>query len=986
MRRQLTTALGLTLALVGCAPAMPLVSTTAPVSPAGSGIVTSPIGAAQPTHPVSNIDVYPRAIDSVVAGQALLPSGPLANAQVVLKAIGSDDTVGTGTTDDQGNFSIVVNGVTTATVLRVFATGTTGATHVPVTLATLVTAQPVAGGTAPVATGAANQTAPIVAKFTASPVASSERNLLGVGLSHLLATSAMTIDTIKPADGLQAGGYAVKITGTGFAAVDTVKFGDIKSTSISVDSDTQITAKLPDGLKSGTLSVHVSSGEDTANAASAALNYAYTVLPPFISSFQGDSHDLIIVGAGFSGTKSVTVTDGGAPVTAASFVVVNDSKIHLQSDPGVPSGGLVTVVAPGGSVTKARTLQPQPSVSSVNLVKGSLLGGDRVTITGSNFSTYPGDANVWIGTFNNDCQAKLLYVNVLSDTQLTATTPSWSDIPHNYGRDYTLDIGVSNDSAQTVTQTLKKAFTYVDVPLSVTSISPDQGSRKGGDQVIITGTGFDLLRNRNEVSFGGSGYFSQVKVLSPTQLTAITPAEETYLLSPGSDGFRSITVDSRTATGEKFATFDKGFKFVDIAPTIATIYPVNPAPFTTVHLEISGTGFDLNTRLYLVRNGIRAALLKPTLVSDNRIDGTIDNNQGPGTVDVVVEGAGGSATLKSALSFGETITAISPAQANVGGVTTVKITGTQFSDIFDLSVKMGGDYVQGIVVNADHTTITGIAPVRPAGTVDVVVQNRRTNEQFTLKQGFTYGPCPPGTVSDKGNCVYSQKTLLNLATTLAYASLQPALNALGDAKGTATVDAASAIGTSFQALVAAALNTLKKNQSLAAQLFAVVDANTGKGKVTSDLANLVTQDSAFVTAFKNTAGTIADAVNAAVSLSHLSLPAQDKLPVTFGTATATFLSTSSITVSTLAGTSPQAGGGTGNVPPESVSLSGTVSLGANQAQGVQVALYFNGNTVPVAQTQTDALGNYAFFFLSHGTYTIVFAANGAQSSTRVVTI
>jgi hypothetical protein len=114
------------------------------------------------------------------------------------------------------------------------------------------------------------------------------------------------------------------------------------------------------------------------------------------------------------------------------------------------------------------------------------------------------------------------------------------------------------------------------------------------------------------------------------------------------------------------------------------------------------------------------------------------------------------------------------------------------------------------------------------------------------------------------------------------------------------------------------------------------------------------------------------------------LPAEDKAALTFGDASADFLSNSTISVSppTLSGSG--AGGGTGTLPPESVSLSGTVSIGADQVLNVRVALYRDGNLV--SQTLTDKNGNYAFFFLSHGTYTHVFAARDAQSQTIVKTI
>jgi hypothetical protein len=81
-----------------------------------------------------------------------------------------------------------------------------------------------------------------------------------------------------------------------------------------------------------------------------------------------------------------------------------------------------------------------------------------------------------------------------------------------------------------------------------------------------------------------------------------------------------------------------------------------------------------------------------------------------------------------------------------------------------------------------------------------------------------------------------------------------------------------------------------------------------------------------------------------------------------------------------------AGGGNGNgtTVADTQSLSGQVVIDSNPAAGVQVALYLNG--VLLAQTSSDAAGNFTFSSLAKGTYTLVFAADGARSMTRVVTI
>jgi hypothetical protein len=54
-----------------------------------------------------------------------------------------------------------------------------------------------------------------------------------------------TVTSLKPASGPIAGGTAVTITGTGFVAGATVKFGTVAATSVVLVSSTTLTCKSP---------------------------------------------------------------------------------------------------------------------------------------------------------------------------------------------------------------------------------------------------------------------------------------------------------------------------------------------------------------------------------------------------------------------------------------------------------------------------------------------------------------------------------------------------------------------------------------------------------------------------------------------------------------------------------------------------------------------------------------------------------------------
>ena len=60
-----------------------------------------------------------------------------------------------------------------------------------------------------------------------------------------------TVTSVSPNNGPTAGGTAVTITGTNFAAGATVTFGGTAATNVVVVSSTTITATTPAGMRRG---------------------------------------------------------------------------------------------------------------------------------------------------------------------------------------------------------------------------------------------------------------------------------------------------------------------------------------------------------------------------------------------------------------------------------------------------------------------------------------------------------------------------------------------------------------------------------------------------------------------------------------------------------------------------------------------------------------------------------------------------------------
>ncbi|HMD46988.1 MAG TPA: putative Ig domain-containing protein [Acidimicrobiales bacterium] len=155
------------------------------------------------------------------------------------------------------------------------------------------------------------------------------------------------ITTVSPATGSAAGGDKVTITGTGFAGVNSVKFGSVAATSYSVNGPgTKITVYSPPGVV-GTVDIVVHSFG--AGASNPGASDQFTYIGPTVTKVAPKSgtngSTVTITGSGFRGATAVHF---GAAV-ASTFVVSNSGKnVYVVVPPGTGTVD-ITVTTPGGT-------------------------------------------------------------------------------------------------------------------------------------------------------------------------------------------------------------------------------------------------------------------------------------------------------------------------------------------------------------------------------------------------------------------------------------------------------------------------------------------------------------------------------------------------------------------------------------------------------------------------------------------------------------
>jgi hypothetical protein len=305
------------------------------------------------------------------------------------------------------------------------------------------------------------------------------------------------ITSFTPNQGPEAGGTTVTLTGSGFADVTAVRFGDTPAATFNATSDTSITAVTSAGTGSVPITLVTPNGEITSTG-------LFTFVPAIsngtvVTSITPDEGPdvggtpVTITGEGFTGTEAVLFDNG----SASNVVVVNDNTITAVTPPGegVAYIGIVNPVngnnASNVSYTYLSAVAPTPDVTGVTPAEGPLTGGTDVTITGDNFT------NVTEVLVNG---VPATNVTIVNDNTITATTPAGVEAGA---------VDVTVGTADGATDTLAGGFTYVaaQAPAPTPGDGGTDGEAPGTDGGVIGG-GTDGANNGNSDDYVGDGVFA----------------------------------------------------------------------------------------------------------------------------------------------------------------------------------------------------------------------------------------------------------------------------------------------------------------------------------------------------------------------------------------------------------------------------------------------------------------------------------------------
>lgn len=496
--------------------------------------------------------------------------------------------------------------------------------------------------------------------------------------------------SLAPTSGTPFGGTTVTLTGSGFTAADTVTFGG-NAAAVTFDSATQLTVTTP-AHSAGTVDVVVTNVNGTSTLVG---GYTYNNPPALISISPNNGTPLggtavTLNGSSFTAADVVSFDGSVVPVT-----FVSATALIATAPAHAPGAVNVTVSNANGSstLTGAYTYNTPATITSVSPSTGASVGGEAVTINGTNFT---GSETV---SFDGTVAASVF----ISSTQLGATTP-----PHASGA---VNVTVANANG---TDTLVGGFTYI-APPALTSLTPANGTPLGGDTITLNGTDFTV---GDTVTVDGAAV--PVTFLSTTSLTIVTAAH-----APG-----AVDVVVTNANGS--STLAGGFTY-DTPPVITAVTPNNGSPLGGTTVTI--TGSDLTATSMVSFGG---ATVPVTLVSATEVT-AVTPAGAPGVVDVTLSNANGSSTLTGAYTYNNppNLLVVNPGSGSALGGQAVTLLGNGFTA--DVAVTFDGIPAASVAF-ISATSVLATTPAHAAGPVDVALTT--VNGTSTIVGGFTYNAQP----------------------------------------------------------------------------------------------------------------------------------------------------------------------------------------------------------------------------------------------------
>lgn len=553
---------------------------------------------------------------------------------------------------------------------------------------------------------------------------------------------ARASNPVLPIGGPPSGGTSIKIYGKSgdqtrkFFGTPIVKFGLYECKNVTVSPDGEMIDCVTPEMPFGVFNISIKN-PDTQEIQ---MTNAFTVSdPPSISSIEPDfssktgNTQIKIKGSSFYPSVTVKIGNKDCPIVSGT---VNTSSSPNELQCKVPSGAEVvdvTVTNPdtqSGKVLRGFTYRDAPTITGVSASFGKVMGGDKITLTGTNF--YPG-IKIYFGP--NECTS-VIFIN--------STTVSCDSTPAGSG---SVKLKVVNKEGQFF-ETITSDFSYLETP-SIDSILPSFG---GFAQSLVTITG-DNLYDGLAVEIGDKACteVSNVQVNQVTQKKFIT----CKVPLPAAAGSYAVVVKNKD---NQSATLTPGYLYIS-PPVITSISPSRGKVDGGDIITISGNYFDAGLT-------VEIGQVVCDVQSSSGTDLTCKTRASAAGAKIlkVTNQDSQFAEVKDGFTYvgAATLGSLSPNAGPVSGSNEVTITGTNFITGTTVHFVINGtDYACPIVGEIKETEIKCTVPAPPGGTTfPYTADIKLTNlpGQATLSTGkYVYRVAPTLTGLSNAGSISIQK-------------------------------------------------------------------------------------------------------------------------------------------------------------------------------------------------------------------------------------
>lgn len=385
-------------------------------------------------------------------------------------------------------------------------------------------------------------------------------------------TPAPVVTGVFPGEGPTRGGTALAVSGAGFEPGVRVFVDGVPCRRLARTDDVSITCETPPG-RAGVVDVRV----ENVDGGAFVVTGGFTYIPaPRVDRVEPDRGPV-------EGGNTVTVfgTDFGAGATASvggtpclETRVVSDTMLECDVPEGETGTAAVRVENADGQVGElpgAYVYIGPPVVVAIIPDEGPRIGGNEVRLYG---------AGLFAGAqvFVDGIEAQV--VDTVDGVELTfiapPTTRPLTPVPvTGVAR---VDVRVVNPAPDMRETTVTGGYGYFWPP-EVLSVTPASGPTAGGTAVLIEGRFF---RQPDPDAFFvrfGAAEATQIAVLSPERITAVTP--------PGMRGFVDVQVENGFSSAGQLPD---GFEYIP-PPRIDRVEPAEGPTFGGERVRVVGVDF-----------------------------------------------------------------------------------------------------------------------------------------------------------------------------------------------------------------------------------------------------------------------------------------------------------------------------------------------------------------------------------------------------------